>query len=73
MPAEIAYGPLLDVIKDQVQPVLKDLEVYSTDQPPANYDLEMEVEGIRKAADASRRARALRTSSERALDLQSLV
>jgi pimeloyl-ACP methyl ester carboxylesterase len=53
MPAAISYAALLDVIKDKVQPVLKDLEVYATDKPPANYNLELEVEGIRAAADAA--------------------
>ncbi len=52
-PAAISYGPVLDVIRDQVQPVVKDLELYATDRPPANYGLEMEVEGIRRAADAA--------------------
>lgn len=53
MPAAMSYGPLLAVIKDQVQPVVKDLEVYATDRPPSNYGLELEVEGIRRAAAAA--------------------
>jgi pimeloyl-ACP methyl ester carboxylesterase len=53
MPAELAYGPLLGVIGDQIRPYPKELEVYATDQPPANYGLEVEVEGIRRVADAA--------------------
>ena len=53
MPARLSYGPLLDVIKDQVQPVVKDLEVYANDQPPSNYSLELEIEGIRRVAEAA--------------------
>jgi pimeloyl-ACP methyl ester carboxylesterase len=52
-PVELSYGPLLKLIAGQIQPVLKDLEVYVTDAPPADYSLEMEVEGIRRAADAA--------------------
>jgi pimeloyl-ACP methyl ester carboxylesterase len=53
MPAALSYGPLLDVVKDEVQPVVKDLEVYTTDTPPLDYGLELEVEGIKGAADAA--------------------
>lgn len=53
MPVAMSYGPLLDVVKEEVRPVLKDLEVYATDRPPANYSLELEVEGVRRAADAA--------------------
>jgi pimeloyl-ACP methyl ester carboxylesterase len=54
MPAAMSYGSLLEVIKDQVQPVVKDLEVYATDAPPSNYGLELEVEGIKRVADAAK-------------------
>jgi pimeloyl-ACP methyl ester carboxylesterase len=51
MPVELSYGPLLSEIKDEVIPVLKDLEVYAADTPPADYDLGLEVAGIKRAAD----------------------
>jgi len=51
MPAELAYGPLLKEIGDQIQPLPKELEVYATDEPSPDYGLETEVEGIRQAAD----------------------
>jgi pimeloyl-ACP methyl ester carboxylesterase len=53
LPAEPAYASLLGVLGDCVQGVAKDLEVYATDAPPADYGLEHEVEGIRRAADAA--------------------
>lgn len=53
MPAELSYDPLLSVIRDQIQPIVKDLEIYATDAPPADYGLELEVEGIRRAADSA--------------------
>jgi pimeloyl-ACP methyl ester carboxylesterase len=52
-PAALSYGPLLNVIGSQIQPILKDLEIYTTDAPPPNYNVDMEVEGIRRVADAA--------------------
>ena len=51
MPAALSYAPLLAVIKDEVRPVVKDLEIYATDRPPINYGLEMEVDGIMRTAE----------------------
>jgi pimeloyl-ACP methyl ester carboxylesterase len=53
MPAELAYGPLLEVIGGQIRAYPKELEVYAADQPPADYGLALEVEGIRRVADAA--------------------
>lgn len=50
-PAEIIYGPLLGVIKDEVRVELKDLEVFAKDAPPPDYVFDMEVEGIKRVAD----------------------
>ena len=50
-PAAITYGPLLGVLNHRLEPVVKDLEVYAADEPPANYELDLEVEGIGRAAD----------------------
>jgi pimeloyl-ACP methyl ester carboxylesterase len=52
MPAEMAYGPLLKAIGDQIRPVTKELEVYAGDVLAPDYGLDKEVEGIRKVADA---------------------
>jgi pimeloyl-ACP methyl ester carboxylesterase len=52
-PAAVTYGPLLEVLKDEVRPLLKDLEVYAAETPPPGYGLEWEIEGIRRAAEAA--------------------
>ena len=52
-PAAISYGPLLEVIRDEADVVVKDLEVYTADTPPTGYGLELEVEGIKRAAEAA--------------------
>lgn len=51
LPAEPAYAALLQVLGDRVDAVAKDLEVYSGDQPPTDYDLGFEVAGILHDAD----------------------
>jgi pimeloyl-ACP methyl ester carboxylesterase len=52
LPAELAYAALLDVLGDHVEATLKDLEVYAGDQPPEDFSLDVEVEGILREADA---------------------
>ena len=52
-PVDRSYAPLLALIGDQIQPILKDLEVYEHAAPPLDYGLELEVEGIRRVADAA--------------------
>jgi pimeloyl-ACP methyl ester carboxylesterase len=47
----LAYGALLDAL-DQPNAVAKDLEVYAEDEPPSDYSLDLELDGIlRIAAD----------------------
>src|SRR3990170_1560893 len=53
LPADLAYGPLLGVLGDGVEAVAKDLEVYASDVPPPDFGLGVEVEGIRRAANAA--------------------
>jgi pimeloyl-ACP methyl ester carboxylesterase len=50
MPAELAYGPLLETVGGEIRPVIKDLEIYVDDTPPSGYGLGVEVEGIERAA-----------------------
>jgi pimeloyl-ACP methyl ester carboxylesterase len=51
-PAALRYAPLLDHLQGySVNAVVKDLEVYASDQPPADYGIETEVRGIDEAAD----------------------
>lgn len=52
LPAEPAYSALLQALGDRVDAVAKDLEVYATDQPPPDFGLEREVDGILREADA---------------------
>jgi pimeloyl-ACP methyl ester carboxylesterase len=51
LPAGPTYAALLEVLGDRVDAAAKDLEVYSGNEPPMNYDLDMEVEGVRREAD----------------------
>jgi pimeloyl-ACP methyl ester carboxylesterase len=51
LPAEIAYKDLIQQLEPQTDVVAKELEIYSTDRPPTDYGLNVEVEGILRAAD----------------------
>jgi pimeloyl-ACP methyl ester carboxylesterase len=53
MPGDLSYESLLRVLGDRIHAIIKDLEVYSQDAPPSGYGLDMEVEGIRRVADAA--------------------
>ena len=50
-PAAQRYGPLLGYLTD-VRAVTKDLEVYAGDQPPRDYSIVTELQGITAAANA---------------------
>lgn len=52
LPADLAYGALLAALGDEVEAVTKELEVYAGDQPPPDYTLEIEVEGVLRTAEA---------------------
>src|SRR5262249_56416000 len=52
LPAEPAYAALLSVLGERVDGVAKDLEVYAGEQPPPDFNLATEVEGIVREADA---------------------
>jgi len=51
LPGALAYGALLEALGDAVDPIVKDLELYAGDQPPPGYTVEVEVDGILRAAD----------------------
>jgi pimeloyl-ACP methyl ester carboxylesterase len=53
LPAELAYGALLEALGDEVDAVPKELEVYAGEEPPADYTLDFEIEGILRTAAAS--------------------
>jgi pimeloyl-ACP methyl ester carboxylesterase len=52
LPADPAYGALIDALGPDVEAVAKDLEVYATPEPPQDYSLEVEIEGVLREADA---------------------
>jgi len=51
LPAELAYGALIDALGARAEAVAKDLEVYATDEPPPGYSLDTEVDGVFGEAD----------------------
>jgi pimeloyl-ACP methyl ester carboxylesterase len=51
LPADPAYASLLQVLGERVDAVAKDLEVYAGDQPPPDFSLDLEVQGILREAD----------------------
>lgn len=54
LPVAMTYAPVLEVLNHQIQPVLKDLELYADDSPPPDYSLDLELEAIQTTADARR-------------------
>src|SRR5258708_8364937 len=50
MPAELAYGALLEALGDDVDAVAKELEIYQGPSPPPGYTLEHEIDGIVRTA-----------------------
>jgi pimeloyl-ACP methyl ester carboxylesterase len=52
LPAEPAYGALLQVLGERVDAVAKDLDVYAEEEPPLDFGLDTEIEGILREADA---------------------
>jgi pimeloyl-ACP methyl ester carboxylesterase len=51
LPKDLAYGDLIGALGDGTGIRAKDLEVYSTDEPPEGYGLETEIEGTLREAD----------------------
>lgn len=52
LPADLAYGALIDALGAEVDAVAKDLELYASDEPPIDYTLDDEVGGVLREADA---------------------
>jgi pimeloyl-ACP methyl ester carboxylesterase len=57
LPAQPAYAALFDVLGDRMDGVAKDLELYASDEPPADYSLATEADGILREAEAREFAR----------------
>ena len=53
LPSDLAYGALIEALGEDVRAHAKDLEVYATDRPPPDYGLELEADGVLRAADAA--------------------
>ena len=53
LPADLAYGALLEALGNEVEAVAKELEIYAGEEPPPNYALDVEVDGILRAAEAA--------------------
>ncbi len=52
LPADLAYGALVSSLGSNADAVAKDLEVYATPEPPPGYDLDVEIAGVLREADA---------------------
>ena len=52
LPAELAYGSLIEALGNGVDAVARDLELYAGGKPPAGYSLDTEVAGTLREADA---------------------
>lgn len=52
VPADIAYAPLIEALGPDVQAVAKELELYKGDEPPEGWNLDTEVNGVLREADA---------------------
>ncbi|WP_120522581.1 alpha/beta fold hydrolase [Arthrobacter celericrescens] len=52
LPAQPAYGALIEALGPEVQTVAKDLELYAGDVPPPGWSLETEIDGVLREADA---------------------
>src|SRR5262249_23133508 len=50
MPADLAYGTLIEALGEDAEAIAKDLELYAEPEPPADYALEYEVDGVLRAA-----------------------
>jgi pimeloyl-ACP methyl ester carboxylesterase len=51
LPAELAYGTLIEALGPDVETLAKDLDVYATPEPPEDYSLEVEIAGVLREAD----------------------
>ncbi|MBI4199712.1 MAG: alpha/beta hydrolase [Chloroflexi bacterium] len=50
-PVAASYRELLAALGDEVEPLLKDYELYAGEVPPPGWSLDTEVEGLRQAAE----------------------
>jgi pimeloyl-ACP methyl ester carboxylesterase len=53
MPAQLAYGALVEALGGRADARPKDLELYAGDAPPPDYSLDHEIEGVLREADTA--------------------
>jgi pimeloyl-ACP methyl ester carboxylesterase len=53
MPVSVSYAPLVELVRDDADFLMKDLEVYADDAPPTNYGLGMEIDAVKRVADGA--------------------
>jgi pimeloyl-ACP methyl ester carboxylesterase len=53
LPADLAYGALVEALGDEVEAVAKELEIYAGEEPPPKYTLDVEIAGILRTAEAT--------------------
>lgn len=51
MPASLSYAAVMGQLGDSIRPFAKDLAIYDSGAPPADYSLDLEVESLLRAAD----------------------
>lgn len=52
LPAQPAYGALIEALGPEVHAAAKDLELYAGDAPPPGWSLDTEIDGVLREADA---------------------
>ncbi|MEZ2392174.1 alpha/beta fold hydrolase [bacterium RCC_150] len=52
LPAQAAYGALVEALGPDIDAVVKDLELYDGEQPPPAWSLDTEIQGVLSEADA---------------------
>ena len=52
-PVAASYAPLLNELEGEIEPLLKDLEVYAAAAPPPDYSMQLEVDALRQFVDAA--------------------
>lgn len=52
-PVGPSYAPLLQELGDEIKPLLRDLEVYAADEPPADYSMGLEVDALEEAVNTA--------------------
>jgi pimeloyl-ACP methyl ester carboxylesterase len=52
-PVGPSYAPLLTELVDEIEPLLKDLEVYAGEEPPAGYAIQLEVDALVRTVDTA--------------------